>query len=454
MLDSVDNPKLDVSKIPLTPHDDSGAPKLSLLGEMTVAAANQARTIYNGATQAGEALGVGHFGHVELTEQAAAPTLSGRWWAQEAGAMAVSLPLILATHKVVGLVAAPIETSLAKDATLAALCSEKFSVGRMAITGALYEGIFKPTNLSAGGLSANGDSLAYSRVKQAAEGGLSFAAMQIVGERATNTVSGSLDRLLSGTAAGGTYGFVHEQSQSVFEQGKIAAVSKSLDAAARGALLGTALSSLGMFKPVEAADLTPVRQTSQTGFLGRTFAGRDILTENASLRTSRTFSDNGQHAEALPHLNKALEAAQRGYGEKSPEAAEVLTDLARSNMFLGNNEAALTSAKSALDIFQSKYGEHSGQTANAWDQISAIHGRNGDVARSTEALDKSLTAGRGALVEGKLDAAGKSDFMLEEADRVRRLSSMYEGLGNKERAAQVVEEMSKPAAEQPELRHD
>ncbi|MBU6451654.1 MAG: tetratricopeptide repeat protein [Cyanobacteria bacterium REEB67] len=472
----------------------AAAPPLSLLGELTTAASNQGKSIYNAVAEISNAAGA-HLSKATLENQGDATTFSPRWFMQEAGSLAVTLPMVLLTHKGVAALTAPLEASVVEGASAKAwtMSAEKLSLTRLTATGVAYEGLFKPSNLATSPAispsGADGGSLAWSRLKQGAEGGLSFLAMGVVGSKAGEALSryemtsGALARAGTGIAGGGAFGLVHLQSKELFDHGRSAGMGKSFDAMARGAVLGTALSSIGMIQPGLSSELAAVRGKSaaaadvgagvslkdmqmseaagSSDFLSAFKQDRSLSPEAANTLLSRAKNDvnvgsniarSGEHEEAVSHFNKAIEAIVRARGPEHPTLAPVLGSIARSEMFLGNSGRALEAARAALKINRATFGESSGESASTYDQISAIHQRAGHYGEAATALDNSLTAGRSALAEGRLSDLQKQEFERTVRERMSSLSSLYTKAGSVEKAAQVRAAIPPAPPDLPEVR--
>jgi tetratricopeptide (TPR) repeat protein len=458
---------------------------------VSTAASNQAKNIYNALAEVGNAAGA-HLPKATLENQSDAATLSPRWFMQEAGSLAVTLPMVLLTHKGVSALTAPLEASVVEGASAKAwtMSAEKLSLTRLTGTGIAYDGLFKPSNLSAtqsGGEAGSAGSLAWSRLKQGTEGGFSFLAMGVAGSKAGEALSryemtsGALGRIGAGIAGGGTFGLAHLQSKELFDHGRPAGMGKSFDAMARGAVLGTALSSVGMFQPGLSSELAAVKGKSassagevQVGqsprstaisehsdFLSSFKQDRSLPPEAASTLLSRAKNDvnvgtnlarDGEHAQAVTHFSKAIEAMIKARGPEHPTLVPVLGNMARSDMFLGNSGRALDAAGAALKINKANFGENSAESARSYDQISAIHQRAGHYGEAASSLDQSLSSSRVALAEGRLNDGQKQEFERNVRERMASLSSLYAKAGSAEKAAEVRAAIPPAPRDLPEVR--
>lgn len=498
----------------------------SLFAEFGTATSNQAKSVYNAVAQIADGVGL-DLPAAKLQTQSAATLMSPRWWMQQGGSLAVTLPLVLLTHKGISALSAPLAASAAGAAEVSSekaltMSAEKLSMARLTATGAVYEGVFKPSD---------DKSLLWGRSKQAAEGGFSFLAMGVTASKIGSSMalgvaegevpSSFSTRLvraaLPGLGGGAAMGMTHEQTSSLLDTGSLAGFGKTLNAGVRGSIMGLAMSPLGMLplgraqaavaretepvsvsrdtagavrsdgsvsvsgqgdgtaavlakgdgvaqaagqrsagevvtvRPAENVETTGTRATAMTtnpadnvlnglvrdtnlnprmqdDLLSR--ADRDI---DAGLKLARS----GEHQQAFDQLNNALKAIVRVRGPEHPSLAGVLGDMARSDMFLGNNARSIESLQSALRINKSSFGDGSPQVADNYDQLSAIYQRSGNYGQAAQALDNSISAGRIAAEGGRLTGPAQQHFEANLRDRLGQVARLYEKGGDATRAAQV-----------------
>jgi tetratricopeptide (TPR) repeat protein len=473
--------------------DDAIAPaNPSMLSEVTTAAGNQGKTVWNGVAQLADRFGA-DMPMAKLQTQTQAATLSPRWWLQQGGSLAVTVPLIVLTHRGISAVTEPFAAgasrAAAADVAAKAFASgpDKLALARLALTGATYEGIFKPTT---------DKNIALGRFKQAGEGGLGFFAMgytagkvssamslgATAGEGGAGLGSKALKVLLPGMAGGGAYGLVHEQSKSFLDTLKPAGFYKTVNATA-SALMGTLLSSVGMLK-ADAAPLGKAQESGSSTEIARTVesirasdGGKTAVTNlsndvlaglkqdadmtptarfetvnkaNGELTAAKNFARNGQHQEAVDQYMNALKGLARARGIEHPTLADVLSGMARSDMYLGNSARSIESLQSALRINKSAFGEGSSEVANNFDQLSAVYVRAGDYSQGAQALENSVNANRAAAEDGKLSGPARQDFEANQHDLLSRVADLYDQGGDKARAEAVRQSMPPKPTPAPE----
>ncbi|MBS1995376.1 MAG: tetratricopeptide repeat protein [Cyanobacteria bacterium SZAS LIN-2] len=416
----------------------------SFLAEVATSASNQGKSVYNAVGQLTEVVGV-RLPEATLTEQKSAPLMSSHWWAQQAGGLAVSLPLVLLTHKGISAMTEPLAA--------AAMQPQKLALTRLALTGAAYEGVFKPSQ---------DDSLLWGRAKQAAEGGAGFLAMGLASNKIGGFVGRSIEgdavglagrfgrTVLPGIGGGAAYGLTEVQSKSILDRGNLAGMGASLDAISSGAVMGMTLSSVGM--------LNTRSELSNPAVQSMTRAGDNVLT---GLKHDRTLSSsasdglnglsirqvtegvrlakNGQHQEAVAQLQEGLANLVRVRGADHPEVAQVLSNMARSDMFLGNSARAVQSLESALKINRGAYGEKSQQVSDNYDQLSAVYLKSGDLGKAADSLGKSIDSRQG------------TDNMRGPAElrqSLAQLANLYEKAGDPAKAEEVRRSMPEAPAPQ------
>jgi len=459
----------------------------SLISEATNAAMNSGKSVYNAVGQLTDVVGV-HLPKAEVEAPSDVTMLSGRWWAREAGSMAVTLPLVLLTHKGISrltepLAASALEGSAAKAWTIA---PQKLALANLTMTGAAYEGIFKPS-------ADNGSSLFANRSKQGVEGGLGFLAMGLVSNKigsfmGRTAIEGEVPSIaariartaLPGLGGGAAYGFSETQAKSIFDGNGPAGFKVSLDASLKGAVLGATLSSVGMFR-TDSYTAASRETAAKSDILNRTAAERTMsekstdnpatnpapnpandllsglkrdgnLTTDAAntlaLKAGRTSTEGsrlaseGEHQAALVQYGQALKDLVTGRGADHPSVANLLSDMARSDMFLGNNARSVQSMESALRINKNAYGEHSPQVAENYDQLSAVYQKGGNFNQAANAMEKSIEARRGAADAGLIDNG--SQYVNVLRSHLAQLASLFESAGNSARAQQVRESIPPP----------
>ena len=453
----------------------------SLISEATNSAINAGKNVYNAVGQVTDVVGV-HLPKAELTAQSEATMLSGRWWAQEAGSMAVTLPLVLLTHKGISrltepLAASALEGSAAKAWTIA---PQKLALANLTMTGAAYEGLLKPS-------ANNGDSLFYNRIKQAGEGGAGFLAMGLAANKITSfvgrsAIEGEVPSIaariartaLPGLGGGAAYGLTETQTRSVFDGNGAAGFRASMDGTLKGAVLGVTLSSVGMFRsdsfmaPRETASKSDIVTRAETA--KRTMTDKpvsdpanDVLNglkrdgnlsaeaaqnlgrqADKSLAEGARLAADGEHQAAVAQYTQAIKDGVTGRGADHPTVANMLSNMARSDMFLGNSARSVQSMESALRINKNAYGEHSPQVAENYDQLSAVYQKAGNFSEAANAMEKSVEARQGAAAGGLIESG--SQYVIDLRSHLAQLANLFESAGNSVRAKEVRESIPPPPA--------
>jgi len=477
----------------------------SLLSELGTSASNQGKSIYNGVAQIADGFGL-NIPMAKLQTQTQAPLMSARWWMQQGGSLAVTVPLIVLTHRGVtalteGFAAdAAARTVSSEVATKAfAFTPDKMALGRLTATGAIYEGLFKPST---------DKSLPWGRLKQAGEGGLGFLGAGLVSSKISGALArGAAERelplslsskvlnvALPGMGAGAVYGALHEQSKSILDTFKPAGFYKTINASASGAILGTALSTAGMLQTADAAQIASARESASAAEsarpVGKVAEGTRALADNSAndvLSTLKRQSDvspadreqslsqanrdilaatryarNGQHQEAAQTWYNALQGLVKAHGTEHPTVADALANMARSDMFSGNSGRSVSALQSAVRINKANFGESSPQVADNYEQLSAVYQRSGNYKQAADALDNSVTARRAAEGAAKSTGAdrgaeqgsGNGSIQLDPGlrDVLSRLAGLYEKAGDPVKANQVRESIPPKPFVEPDVR--
>lgn len=460
----------------------SGDSSQSLFEEFAVSSKNQGKNVYNALAQIADTAGV-KLSRAELDKQNSAPMMSSHWWMQQAGSMAVTVPLIVLTHKGLGAAIGPSSTAAEGRAGEGLLKSALNSQsGRLGLTGAAYEGIFHA--------SSEGESLLLGRSKNALQGGLSFYATGFVGSR-TMTMLGAtmaereltasvlgrgmknfLPGLGGGMAGGGTYGFVHANAVSIRENGRPADLQTNLDEIARGAVLGSALAGIGV---IRADSTAPAAKASSEGAAVRS-SGRanvkiegsaeglpglkidptlDAVSQQALLNRAEVnvssasrLAQTGKHGEAAEQYRQALEATVKVRGPEHPAVPNLLSQMARSDMFAGNYVRAVQAMDSAIAINAGRFGELSEPVASGFDQLSAIYQRAGDYGAAAQAMQKSLHTINEAHAQSRL-LMSEAEVQAKQKSLTERAASLYDLSGDAARAQQLRSEMPGPVPVEP-----
>jgi tetratricopeptide (TPR) repeat protein len=137
----------------------------------------------------------------------------------------------------------------------------------------------------------------------------------------------------------------------------------------------------------------------------------------------------GRYAEAKTHLEKALLLERRALGDKSPEVASTLADLAYTQRQLGDFEGARDAIVQAISIREEAFGKGHPLVAAARSQLGAV---DYGLDRLDESLDVLLAA-----LKTQEETLGPDH--LETGYTLNRIGNVYMARGDEEEAARVHE---------------
>src|SRR5262249_46392443 len=94
-------------------------------------------------------------------------------------------------------------------------------------------------------------------------------------------------------------------------------------------------------------------------------------------RQASALARDGKYADAVPLLMKAEELAERQFGPRAPELAEVLSDLAYVYLKLARYPEAATKYERALAIYDGAPGHHEGWIWLVLGRLAEVYAHQG-----------------------------------------------------------------------------
>jgi len=101
--------------------------------------------------------------------------------------------------------------------------------------------------------------------------------------------------------------------------------------------------------------------------------GDDLQDLARALASCIGLRNQEQYAEAIPYAKKALEIAQRLYGEENDEVASILEGLADLYHEISMYEKALPLFQQALEIFKQVHGEEHPKVAKSLNNLALLY---------------------------------------------------------------------------------
>ncbi len=195
---------------------------------------------------------------------------TSKWYATQIGSgLGIALGFMLSDKLMGSKIGNLANTDLASSAT-------GKIIGQSAVSGAIYEGVFSPSNLN-----AKNENLLTARLKQAFSGALTFGAMAGVSNGLSDLTSSLADKnilakavnnnLVNGIVSGSTGGLVNVNTDSLLNNGRLASLQNDIQTAYAYSVAGIPLGLAHVFLPEkplnekitpEPNDLTPISHVS------------------------------------------------------------------------------------------------------------------------------------------------------------------------------------------------
>ena len=152
-------------------------------------------------------------------------------------------------------------------------------------------------------------------------------------------------------------------------------------------------------------------------------------TANSLNNLASLYELMGQYERALPLYESALEICRSELGDRHPDTASSLNNLALLYESMGQYERALPLLESALEICRSKLGDRHPFTASSLNNLASLYELMGQYERALPLYESALEICRSELGDRHPDTASS----------LNNLALLYESMGQYERALPLLE---------------
>jgi tetratricopeptide (TPR) repeat protein len=141
------------------------------------------------------------------------------------------------------------------------------------------------------------------------------------------------------------------------------------------------------------------------------------------------YRSMGQYERALPLFESALEIRRSELGDRHPSTATTLNNLAGLYRSMGQYERALPLFESALEIWRSELGDRHPNTATSLNNLAGLYRSMGQYERALPLFESALEIRRSEL----------GDRHPDTATSLNNLAELYKSMGQYERALLLYE---------------
>jgi tetratricopeptide (TPR) repeat protein len=142
------------------------------------------------------------------------------------------------------------------------------------------------------------------------------------------------------------------------------------------------------------------------------------------------YRSMGQYDRALPLYEQALEIRQTELGDRHPDTATSLNNLAYLYESMGQSDRALPLYEQALEIWQTELGDRHPSTAASLNNLAALYRSMGQYDRALPLYEQALEIWQTEL----------GDRHPDTATSLNNLAGLYESMGQSDRALPLYEQ--------------